>query len=156
MRRRRPCRNRSERRTVCAAVLSISGVQSSGHYAFASRRPGSPRGNRWRSESIRRAPVARSGPLTRPPPHVLPEVPMSVPDRHNPYDFAPYLAWRESVDYYRDDPFLQALVRASAGPRADAVDTAARELSPRASQRWRLLADASALPERRPQLVHWD
>jgi alkylation response protein AidB-like acyl-CoA dehydrogenase len=81
---------------------------------------------------------------------------MSAPDRHNPYDFAPYLAWRESVDYYRDDPFVQALVCAAAGPRADAVDAAARALSQRASQRWRLLADASALPERRPQLVHWD
>ena len=81
---------------------------------------------------------------------------MSAPDRYNPYDFTPYLAWREGVDYYRDDPFLQALVRSSAGPRAEVVDAAARELSQRASQRWRQMADASALPERRPQLVAWD
>ncbi len=81
---------------------------------------------------------------------------MSAPDGHNPYDFATYLAWREGVDYYRDDPFLQALVHSSAGAHAAAVDAAARELSQRASQRWRLFADASASPERRPQLVHWD
>jgi alkylation response protein AidB-like acyl-CoA dehydrogenase len=81
---------------------------------------------------------------------------MSLPNRSNAYTFSSHLQWRERVDYYRDDSFLQALVRTAAGPAVAAVEGAARETSQRASQRWRLLADAAALPERRPQLVTWD
>ncbi|MCL4760949.1 MAG: acyl-CoA dehydrogenase family protein [Burkholderiales bacterium] len=81
---------------------------------------------------------------------------MSLPDPRNPYDFAPFLAWRDGLDWYADDPFLQALVRRAAGARHAAVDAAARALSAKASMRWRDLAEAAALPERRPVLQPWN
>lgn len=81
---------------------------------------------------------------------------MSLPNRHNPYTFGPYLDWRQKVDFYADDAFLQALARRAAGGSADEVDAQLRALSKKVSFRWRDLADASALPERRPFLVHYD
>jgi alkylation response protein AidB-like acyl-CoA dehydrogenase len=81
---------------------------------------------------------------------------VSLPDRSNPYSFDAFLAWRNGLDYYADDPFLQRVVRHFAGAEHPAVDAAARALSAKASFRWRDLAGAIALPERRPALVHWD
>ncbi|MHB8872982.1 MAG: acyl-CoA dehydrogenase family protein [Myxococcaceae bacterium] len=74
----------------------------------------------------------------------------------NPYTFEPYLAWRGKVDFYADDPFVQKIVRQSSGPDAGRVDAAARALSAKASFRWRDLANAIAVPERRPFMVHFD
>ena len=36
---------------------------------------------------------------------------MSLPDRNNPYNFDEFLAWRQAVDYYADDPFIQKVIR---------------------------------------------
>ena len=73
-----------------------------------------------------------------------------------PYRFDEYLAARARADWYADDRLLQRLVRQQAGPAFAAVDEAARALSARASGSWRELADAIALPESRPRLVHLD
>lgn len=81
---------------------------------------------------------------------------VSLPDRYNPYDFAPFLRWRDGVDFYADDAFLQAIVRGLGAAQAAALDATARAIAQRVSYRWRDLANASALPERRPQLQHWD
>ena len=81
---------------------------------------------------------------------------MSLPNRDNPYNFDEYLTWRNSVDYYADDPFIQKVVKHFAGDRWEAVDTAARKLSAKASFRWRDLADAAARPENRPYVLHYD
>ena len=81
---------------------------------------------------------------------------MSLPDRNNPYSFNPYLEWRRNVDYYADDPFLQRMLRAFAGPEAEAVDREAREFSRKASFRWRDLAERAATPENRPYMKHFD
>jgi hypothetical protein len=81
---------------------------------------------------------------------------MSLPDRSNPYSFDAFLAWRGRLDYYADDAFLQRTVRHFSGADFGVVEDAARALSARASGRWRELADAGAVPERRPSLVHWD
>jgi alkylation response protein AidB-like acyl-CoA dehydrogenase len=81
---------------------------------------------------------------------------MSLPDRNNPYGFDAYLAWRDGIDYYADDPFLQQVVGRLAGEAFAGVDAAARALSARASHRWRDLANAIAVPESRPRLVPWD
>ena len=81
---------------------------------------------------------------------------MSLPDRNNPYSFDDFLEWRESVDYYVDDPFLQQVVKTYCGDDWRGVDAAAKEMSPRVSQRWRKLADDIAVPEKRPFLVHYD
>lgn len=81
---------------------------------------------------------------------------MSIPDRNNPYSFNEYLEWRRNVDFYADDPFLQDMVRAFAGPEAEEVDRAAREFSHKASFRWRDFAERIATPERRPYMMHYD
>lgn len=81
---------------------------------------------------------------------------MDAPTRENPYSFQPFLEWREGLDYYASDEFLQRVVRHNAGADFPRVDAAAREVSRQASFRWRLLADAAAIPERRPFLVPWD
>ena len=81
---------------------------------------------------------------------------MSLPDRNNPYSFNPYLEWRKNVDYYADDPFLQRIIRAFAGPEAEEVDREAREFSKKASTRWRDFSERIATPENRPYMMHYD
>ena len=81
---------------------------------------------------------------------------MSLPDRNNPYRFDAFLDWRDRLDYYADDPFLQRVVARFAGSGFAPVDAAARELSAKVSFRWRDAANAIATPEARPRLVHWD
>ncbi|MBI9082802.1 MAG: acyl-CoA dehydrogenase family protein [Desulfobacterales bacterium] len=78
------------------------------------------------------------------------------PTQTNPYDFNPFLQWRQAVDYYRDDPFIQQVLRCYAGDRWDTAHQAALEISPRASFRWRDMADAIAVPEKRPYMMHYD
>ena len=81
---------------------------------------------------------------------------MSEPDRNNPYNFDEYLRWRQNVDYYRDDPFIQGIVRHHCGDRRSEVDAAAREMSPKASFRWRDMSQIAARPENHPFLQHYD
>lgn len=81
---------------------------------------------------------------------------MSYPDRNNPYGFDAFLEWRNQVDYYADDPFIQAVVKTYAGGEWEQVDEAAREMSPKVSLRWRDMADAISLPEKRPYVTHFD
>ncbi|MBI4765326.1 MAG: acyl-CoA dehydrogenase family protein [Deltaproteobacteria bacterium] len=81
---------------------------------------------------------------------------MSYPTRNNPYHFDEFLSWRENVDYYADDPFLQELVRYFTTEEWDQVDAEARAFSQKASFRWRELSEETARPEKRPFLIHYD
>lgn len=81
---------------------------------------------------------------------------MSYPDRNNPYSFNPYLEWRQNVDYFESDPFLQKMIRLYAGNEAEAVISRAREFSQKASFRWRDLTERIATPDNRPYLNHFD
>lgn len=81
---------------------------------------------------------------------------MTVPDRNNQYSFNEYLEWRKGVDYYADDPFMQEMVRVFAGDGAEEIDREAREFSKKASFRWRDFAEAIAVPEKRPYMMHYD
>lgn len=81
---------------------------------------------------------------------------MTLPTRDNPYGFDEFLAWRRGVDYYADDPFLAKVLRRYCGDAFDEVDREARAFSPKASFRFRDLAEAAAVPEKRPYMVHWD
>ena len=78
------------------------------------------------------------------------------PIQANPYNFDPFLQWRQAVDYYRDDPFIEKVIRCYAGDRWAPAHQAALEMSPRVSFRWRDLADAIAVPEKRPFMMHYD
>ncbi|MCX7635605.1 MAG: acyl-CoA dehydrogenase, partial [Syntrophales bacterium] len=81
---------------------------------------------------------------------------MSLPDRNNPYNFDEFLAWRQGVDYYADDPFLQQVVRHYTGDQWEEVDRQARAVSRKASYRWRDMAESIARPEKRPFILHYD
>ena len=81
---------------------------------------------------------------------------MTLPDRNNPYTFDEYLDWRNQVDYYRDDEFFQKVVRHFTGGLWETVDAAAKDLSLKVSFRWRDLANAISIPEKRPFMTHYD
>jgi alkylation response protein AidB-like acyl-CoA dehydrogenase len=81
---------------------------------------------------------------------------MSLPDRNNPYNFNDFLEWRKKVDYYRDDPFLQKVLRRASGSEWASLDRDAKKLSEKASFRWRDMTDAMAMPEKRPFMTHYD
>lgn len=81
---------------------------------------------------------------------------MTLPDRNNPYSFDEYLAWRDQVDFYADDNFIQQVVKRFAGADWLAVDKAAREVSPKVSWRWSKMADAIARPDKQPFIEHYD
>lgn len=83
---------------------------------------------------------------------------MSLPDRNNPYSFQEFLEWREKVDYYADDPFIQKVLKHYIADEKEweRVDQKARELSPVVSQRFRKMADAIARPEKQPFILHYD
>jgi alkylation response protein AidB-like acyl-CoA dehydrogenase len=80
---------------------------------------------------------------------------MSFPDRNNPYSFNEYLEWRNNVNYY-DDPFLQKVIKHFSGDAFDEVHQAVTGFSEKVSFRWRKLAEAAAVPEKRPYIMHYD
>lgn len=81
---------------------------------------------------------------------------MSLPNRNNPYTFNDYLQWRENVDYYADDQFLQKALKHFSGKEWDTVDREARKISKKASYRWRDMAESIAWPEKKPYMMHYD
>ncbi|TAL36882.1 MAG: acyl-CoA dehydrogenase [Spirochaetes bacterium] len=82
---------------------------------------------------------------------------MSLPDRNNPYSFDDYLEWRNGLDYYADDPFIQRVLRRFAGAADfERLDREARALSKKASFPWRDAADRISWPELRPFMRHYD
>lgn len=81
---------------------------------------------------------------------------MSKPNRNNPYSFNEYLAWRNRVDYYADDSFLQYVVKHFCRDDAEKVDSRARDISKKASFRWKQLAEEAARLEKRPFILHYD
>lgn len=74
----------------------------------------------------------------------------------NDYNFDQYLNWRGSVDYYRQDPLLQDLLKHYSGEHWQAADRVARRVSVLASGRWNECAEIAARPENHPRLQHFD
>lgn len=81
---------------------------------------------------------------------------MSYPDRFNPYNFKDYLDWRNQVDFYADDPFIQKIVQHFVGEDWQKIDEEARQLSTQVSYRWNKMAESIAYPEKRPYMMHYD
>ena len=81
---------------------------------------------------------------------------MTLPDRNNPYSFNEFLEWRKNVNYYIDDPFIKRALKVFAGDSFNEADREAREISPKVSYRWRDMAEAIAVPEKRPYIMHYD
>ncbi len=81
---------------------------------------------------------------------------MSMPDRNNPYSFDGFLNWRKGFDYYTDDAFLQGVLRHFAGSDFQKIHEELVSFSPKVSCRWRDLAEAASVPEKRPYLMQYD
>lgn len=81
---------------------------------------------------------------------------MSFPDRNNPYNFDAFLEKRDSFDFYRDDPFLQSIVKKYVGDEWKELHEKLLAFSPKVSFRWRNLADSIARPEVHPKMLHYD
>ncbi len=81
---------------------------------------------------------------------------MSLPNRNNPYSFDEFLERRDNFDFYRDDPFLQKLVKKYAINEWEDLHEKLLQFSPKVSFRWKRLADDIAKPEMRPYIEHYD
>ncbi len=81
---------------------------------------------------------------------------MSFSNKDNPYTFDSFLDWRNSFDYYADDPFLQELVKYFGGSEWEEIDEALRKFSAKASFRWRDFAETASRPENRPYILHYN
>ncbi|MFX1495962.1 MAG: acyl-CoA dehydrogenase family protein [Promethearchaeota archaeon] len=81
-------------------------------------------------------------------------------NQNNPYSFDDYLYVRNNFNYYRDDPFLQALVKHySPKTEYDTIDRDLNALSDYVSYKWRDLADKAAELENRlkvTKIKHYD
>jgi alkylation response protein AidB-like acyl-CoA dehydrogenase len=81
---------------------------------------------------------------------------MRLPNRNNPYSFDAFLEKRDSVDFYRDDPFFQRLVKHFTGPEWSDLHGKLLAFSPVVSDRWRRLSEQITRPSVHPQLLHYD
>jgi alkylation response protein AidB-like acyl-CoA dehydrogenase len=81
---------------------------------------------------------------------------MSLPDPNNPYSFDDFLEWRKSVDFYESDPFFQKVIHYYAPDQSEELDLAAKNISAKVSFKWNKLAEAAAVPEKRPYMMHYD
>ena len=81
---------------------------------------------------------------------------MSGPNRNNPYSFDEYLEWRRGINYYRDDPFFQKVLKHYSGDEWEAINENLLRMSDKVSYRWRDFADKIARPEHRPYMLHFD
>ncbi|MEJ2188356.1 MAG: acyl-CoA dehydrogenase family protein [Acidobacteriota bacterium] len=81
---------------------------------------------------------------------------MSHVSTANDYSFDDFLTWRQDVDYYADDPFVQSIIKHFSGKDWPEVDAALREFSRDVSFRYRDIADRVGQVEERPRLRHFD
>ncbi|MCB0851995.1 MAG: acyl-CoA dehydrogenase family protein [Bacteroidetes bacterium] len=81
---------------------------------------------------------------------------MSFPNQHNPYNFNAFLEWRNQVNFYTDDAFLQKVLKHFSEDAWEESDSEARNISEKVSYRWRDFANAIAAPEKRPYMMHYD
>ncbi|HOB28427.1 MAG: acyl-CoA dehydrogenase family protein [Dethiobacteria bacterium] len=81
---------------------------------------------------------------------------MTLPVKQNPYSYAEFLEKRDSFDFYRDDPFIQNVVKKYAEAEWESLHGKLLEFSPKVSFRWSKLAEKIAYPEVRPYIQHYD
>jgi alkylation response protein AidB-like acyl-CoA dehydrogenase len=81
---------------------------------------------------------------------------MTIADRNNPYNFDTYLEKLDSLDFYRDDPFVQRVVRHFTSGSEPELHEKLLKFSQKASGRWKHMADYVARPDLRPYLEHYD
>lgn len=82
---------------------------------------------------------------------------MTLPVRKNAYSFDDFLKAREDYDFYRDDPFIQGVVKNYADEEEwGSLHEKLLKFSPKVSFRWSKLAEKISYPEVRPYIEHYD
>jgi alkylation response protein AidB-like acyl-CoA dehydrogenase len=74
----------------------------------------------------------------------------------NTYSFDEFLEKRDSLDWYRDEPFLQKAVKKFTGAQFEQIHEKILSFSPTVSLKWNQLAGRIARPEVRPYMLHYD
>ncbi|MGG3467769.1 acyl-CoA dehydrogenase family protein [Neobacillus pocheonensis] len=74
----------------------------------------------------------------------------------NSYTFDEFIAKRENLDWYRDEPILLKAVEKFTGSQFEQVHEKLLSFSPRVSAKWNQLAERIARPEVRPYMLHYD
>lgn len=74
----------------------------------------------------------------------------------NPYSFDEFTKKRESLDWYKDEPFLQKTVKKFTGHLYEQIHEKLTAFSPIVSFKWNKLAEGIARPEVRPYMLHYD
>lgn len=75
---------------------------------------------------------------------------------HNPYSFQEFVEKRENLDWYKDEPFLQEVVKKYVGEQYEQIHEKILSFSPKVSREWNRLAERLARPEVRPYMLHFD
>ncbi|CAH2715632.1 hypothetical protein BACCIP111895_02816 [Neobacillus rhizosphaerae] len=74
----------------------------------------------------------------------------------NTYSFDEFLAKRDRLDWYKNEPFLQKAVKKFTGSQYEQIHEKILSFSPIVSAKWNQLAERIARPEVRPYMLHFD
>lgn len=74
----------------------------------------------------------------------------------NTYTFEEFLQKRQSLDWYRDEPFLQQAMQNFTGAEFKSIHHSVLSFSSTVSLKWNRLAEQNARPEVRPYMAHYD
>jgi alkylation response protein AidB-like acyl-CoA dehydrogenase len=74
----------------------------------------------------------------------------------NTYSFNEFVEKRESLDWYRDEEFLQKAAKKYLGKEYEQIHQEMLSFSPKVSKEWNRLAERLARPEVRPYMLHYD
>lgn len=75
---------------------------------------------------------------------------------NNSYTFDEFIAKRENLDWYRDEPFLQKAVEKFTESQFDQIHQKLLSFSPIVSKKWNKWTERIARPEVKPYLLHYD
>lgn len=76
--------------------------------------------------------------------------------RINPYTFDDFVSKRDQLDWYKDDRFLQKVVKHFSSSDYEEIHERLLSFSPIVSSKWNTFAERNARPEVRPYLQHYD
>jgi len=74
----------------------------------------------------------------------------------NDYSFNEFISNRDSLDWYKDDPFLQKVAKHFTREDFPEIHENILTFSPAVSKKWNKLAEKIARPEVRPYMLHYD
>lgn len=74
----------------------------------------------------------------------------------NDYSFDEFIKRRNELDWYKDEPFLQKLLKKYTREEFDRIHEELLSFAPIVSRKWNRLAEEAARPENQPYMLHFD